>query len=90
MTNNIATLLHQMNDDFKILSNELADYDTNTYLETCRQKRMDSRAVLADEKTSYFVFFSEVEMAFWAKCTVQCSDEVNHNIASKLSKWWHC
>ena len=55
-------------------------------LETSQHRQMDIGAVLAEDNTFYFIFRQAGEVAFCAKTTVQCSDQLKHKIALKLIK----
>ena len=51
---------------------------------------MDIGAPLADDQTSYFIIGRQDKLSFGTKTTVQCSDQLKHNIAVKFSKREHC
>ena len=50
---------------------------------------MDIGAPLADDQTFYFIIGWQDKLSFGAKTTVQCSDQLKHNISVKFSKREH-
>ena len=42
---------------------------------------MDIGAALADDQTCYFIIGRQDELSFWAKNTIQCSDQLKRKIA---------
>ena len=57
---------------------------------TCRHRRIQTGAILADVQTCYFIIGRQDKLSFGAKTTVQCSDQLKHKIAVKCSKREHC
>ena len=51
-------------------------------MRTCRHRRMDIGAILADDKMSNFTFGRQKNfLAFLVKSTVQCTDGLNHKVS---------
>ena len=47
---------------------------------------MDIGASLVDDQTCYFIIGRQDKLNFWAKTTVQYSDQLKHKVLSKCSR----
>ena len=55
-------------------------------VETCWHRPMDIGAALADDQSCYFMIGRQEKLCFGVKTRIQCSDQLEHKIALKLSK----